>query len=79
MPSVLLWLTRLDALRNDAEVDPPDGQGVRPPAPVEAKGGPLSLRMADGRPNSRNADSKMGLTEASSGDSTISQRSRYRL
>ena len=33
---------------------------VRPPAPVEAKGGPLSLRMARGRPSSRIARSTTG-------------------
>ena len=49
---------------------------VRPPAPTDAKGGPLSERMAAGKPNSRKAESKMRCTSRPFGSSTPSQRTR---
>jgi hypothetical protein len=52
---------------------------VRPPAPVDANGGPLSERSASGVPNSWNTESKIGSTFRVSGSSSASQRSRYRL
>jgi hypothetical protein len=52
---------------------------VRPPAPVDANGGPLSDRMALGTPNSRNAESSTLRTASPSGSSTISHRIRNRL
>src|SRR3954467_11644966 len=52
---------------------------VSPPRPVEAKGGPLSDRIASGSPYSRNADSRTQRVSAVSGCPTIWQRSRKRL
>jgi hypothetical protein len=53
-------------------------RGVSPPGAFEAKGGPLSPRIDLGRPNSANADSKIGLTALPSGSRTSSQRRRKR-
>src|SRR4029450_11099761 len=47
-----------------------------PPAATVAKGGPLSVRIARGSPNSQNADSKTGRTRCSSMSVRPSQRSR---
>jgi hypothetical protein len=47
-------------------------------ARLTAKGVPLSLRIADGSPNSMNADSKLAR-ESLSGDKYPSHRSKNRL
>ena len=49
MATIFLWMARSDAFRYDAQTHPPDRQAERPPRPVEAKGGPLSVRMAMGK------------------------------
>ena len=53
-------------------------RAVSPPGAFEANGGPLSLRIDLGSPNSANADSKIGLTALPSGSRTSSQRMRKR-
>jgi hypothetical protein len=75
VPPVLVWLARkirsspipIFAQRADSRVSPP--------APVEAKGGPLSLRIARGSPCSRNSRSISASTAALTG-ATISSPSR---
>jgi len=59
-PAVLLRLGRLDPLRPDSKLDPPQRQCDSPPPPVEAKGGPLSERIAHAGRTSQNASSKTG-------------------
>jgi len=56
----------------------PTASRLSPPAPVEAKGGPLSVRSASGRPYSRKARSKIGSTPSRVG-ATMSQHNRKRL
>src|SRR5688572_20636982 len=52
---------------------------VSPPVLVEANGGPLSERNADGSPNSRNAESTILSTSSPVGSSNASQRIKKRL
>jgi hypothetical protein len=53
MAAVLLGMIRLDALDVDAEPQPPDHSRDSPNKALGlAKGTPLSVRMALGRPNS---------------------------
>jgi len=85
-PAVLLRLAGLDPLEADAKLQPPHDSwedlpadtesSVRPAAPVEANGGPLSERIAAGSPNSWKAESRMRSTATPSGSSTASQRSK---
>ena len=51
---------------------------VSPPGAFEANGGPLSLRIDLGSPNSANADSKIGVTALPVGIEYRSQRMRKR-
>src|SRR5271163_1556198 len=67
---VLLRLAGDDPLGPDAELDPPHRQPRQAATPGEAKGGPLSERIASGNPCSWNAASKIGRTCASSGRAT---------
>jgi len=72
---ILLRLAGDDPLGRDAELDPPDRQPRQsthpgPPTPGEAKGGPLSERIACGNPSSLKAASKIGRTFSSSGRAT---------
>ena len=56
MAAVLLRLAGLDALERDAEPEPPDGELGEVEGELGlAKGTPLSVRMARGKPNSLNA------------------------
>jgi hypothetical protein len=48
----------------------------KPPAPTEAKGGPLSERSRSGSPNSRNAASMTGQTCSTSLRASAWQRKR---
>ena len=77
--AVLLRLARLDPLELDAELDPMNREPVKPPAlVVQAKGTPLSLRMARGKPSSRKARSTRGHTPSVVGG-TIRHSMRKRL
>ena len=64
MTTVLAGLSRLDPFGADAELDPPHhfDNSLTPPMASEAKGAPLSVRIASGRPYSRNTHSNQGLT-----------------
>ena len=59
---VLLRVGGQNPLVLNAQAQPPDIQGVSPCSEVEARGTPLSVRIARGRPYSRNRRSKMGRT-----------------
>jgi hypothetical protein len=48
--TVLVRRSGLDEVRQDAELDPPEGE--RQPSAVDAKGTPLSVRRRSGSPNS---------------------------
>ena len=62
MAAVLLRLCRRDALGPQPALIARTENRDRPPAPVEANGGPLSERSATGRPCSRKAASRIGQT-----------------
>ena len=59
MAAVLLRMAGLDAFDGNAQPQPPDGESGKLKRPLgEAKGTPLSERMAWGRPRSLNKRSK---------------------
>jgi hypothetical protein len=62
MGAVLLRLAGQDPLMLNTEVHPPHIELGEPVEAVVAKGTPLSVRMARGRPYSRNSRSKTGRT-----------------
>jgi hypothetical protein len=76
MASVLLRAAGFDALRCDAELDPPDGE---PGESSEANGAPLSVRIAAGSPYCLNAAIQMGLTPSAWVDGKPWQRRMNRL
>jgi len=76
LAAVLLRFPRRDAVVPDPRRCHHTDSAVRPPAPVDANGGPLSERMASGVPNSWKAESKIGSTLRVSGSTSASQRSR---
>jgi len=51
-PAILLRLAGLDSLERKPSFSHQTDNCVSLPAPVEANGGPLSERIASGRPNS---------------------------
>src|SRR5579872_1076851 len=79
MPAVLLGMARFDALDADAQSQPPDRKLERLNKPLgEAKGTPLSERMARGSPRSRKRRSKAVNAGFSAFDSMASQSSSIR-
>ena len=60
--AVLLGTAWCDALVSNPELKPPDIEAIEAVNSFEANGAPLSLRMASGRPCSRNRRRNWGLT-----------------
>jgi hypothetical protein len=58
--AVLLGTRRRDPLVHDPELHPPDIEDDKPRMPVDANGAPLSVRIASGRPTSRNSARNTG-------------------
>ena len=79
MASVLLGMCRLDAFGQIPSRNHQTDSRLRPASPREAKGTPLSVRNALGRPNSRNVSSNTFRVGSVSVLSSPSQVSRNRL
>ena len=75
--SVLLGVSGLDAFDMDTEAQPPDGESAESEQGMgEAKGVPLSVRIAPGSPKVLKVCSNTEKTTASLVDSRPSQASR---